>query len=645
MGGAFANGAGTGAGSTAGNGFASALPPAAMEQLGGWLRESGGTAIDRVFASSVGLDSEEVLHFATALAAVSKSELWPSVPGMAPRLFSLQKLVEMAHSNLGRVRMVWAQLWVVVADHLVSAAAHDKVHIATYAVDSLRQIASRVLRRAIVAGANASHAEEAFRPFASVLRRATNAQARELAVQSVSQMLVSHPTRDIGVGWKAALMVLSASASDAEPSVFAVGLAAVESANIEELPADCIVDAINALNSFVSAPVAAEDASVRALGLMRRSASALAAAASDELAAFGWVPLIAGLADLSADPRATLADAALETLFAVLREHGGSILDEVWRRAATSALLPLLRFDGGAEESDNRLLWLAGRVERCMPPLAELLGVHPEPLRFLHAGLIAELGGLAAKTHQEVVRSAAAGLTRLAREVGAALAPRDWDALVAALAAPLYAPSDVPPVAAAAAASASEGPKATVTDVTARDGAVARLLVLRALGEVHESCMRVMPLSAHRALLEALREGWEAAATKGRQVRQEAYGGELYIKALRRAKGGALGEVERCDRLGAACEQMLQHFPEDEHVHQRAALVASALAACGELAEPELAARLPQLYPAAAALVDGAAPAVRHAVAALLVRLAPIATSGATLRRAQALTGTLPAAS
>jgi Sec7-like guanine-nucleotide exchange factor len=39
-----------------------------------------------------------------------------------PRLFSLQKLVELAHFNMDRIRMVWARIWSLMAEHFVKAS-------------------------------------------------------------------------------------------------------------------------------------------------------------------------------------------------------------------------------------------------------------------------------------------------------------------------------------------------------------------------------------------------------------------------------------------------------------------------------------------------------------------------------------------
>jgi brefeldin A-inhibited guanine nucleotide-exchange protein len=34
-----------------------------------------------------------------------------------PRLFSLQKLVEISYYNMGRIRMEWANIWAILGQH------------------------------------------------------------------------------------------------------------------------------------------------------------------------------------------------------------------------------------------------------------------------------------------------------------------------------------------------------------------------------------------------------------------------------------------------------------------------------------------------------------------------------------------------
>ena len=64
--------------------------------------------LTRFYVSSVKLDSESIVAFVKALCAVALEELGEGGP---PRVFSLTQIVEIAHFNMGRIRLVWGRIW------------------------------------------------------------------------------------------------------------------------------------------------------------------------------------------------------------------------------------------------------------------------------------------------------------------------------------------------------------------------------------------------------------------------------------------------------------------------------------------------------------------------------------------------------
>lgn len=48
------------------------------------------------------------------LCAVSMDEL---ASPTHPRMFSLQKIVEISYYNMGRIRLQWSRIWEVIGDH------------------------------------------------------------------------------------------------------------------------------------------------------------------------------------------------------------------------------------------------------------------------------------------------------------------------------------------------------------------------------------------------------------------------------------------------------------------------------------------------------------------------------------------------
>ncbi|XP_046858111.1 brefeldin A-inhibited guanine nucleotide-exchange protein 1-like isoform X10 [Xenia sp. Carnegie-2017] len=85
-----------------------------QEAIGETAAQSVVVAVDRVFTGSVKLDGDAIVDFVEGLRQVSEVEL--SNPTMI-RMFSLQKIVEIAYYNMGRIRLQWSRIWAVLGDH------------------------------------------------------------------------------------------------------------------------------------------------------------------------------------------------------------------------------------------------------------------------------------------------------------------------------------------------------------------------------------------------------------------------------------------------------------------------------------------------------------------------------------------------
>jgi len=90
----------------------------------------------------VNLDAEAIIDFITNLCLVSKEEL---MDVENPRKFSMQRIVEVADFNMGRIRYVWSKIWQTLSEHFSVVGSHSNLHIAIYAIDSLRQLADKFL--------------------------------------------------------------------------------------------------------------------------------------------------------------------------------------------------------------------------------------------------------------------------------------------------------------------------------------------------------------------------------------------------------------------------------------------------------------------------------------------------------------------
>jgi len=75
--------------------------------------EIDSTRLDRIFTGSQRLAGYAVLDFTKCICQASREELSLN----PPRIYSLQKLVEVAAYNMDRVRIVWSRMWKFLAEH------------------------------------------------------------------------------------------------------------------------------------------------------------------------------------------------------------------------------------------------------------------------------------------------------------------------------------------------------------------------------------------------------------------------------------------------------------------------------------------------------------------------------------------------
>ena len=180
-----------------------------------WLLSPGAEAVpNSVYASSARFDSDEIIAYASAIATVSRHELWEHdcAPRANGRVFALLRLTEVAATNMTRVRLVWSKLWAAVAEHLVESVKHPDEKVVLHATDSLRQVANRSLMRARATRSAATQVD-AMKPFVAATENAKTARARGLVTSCVAQAL--HRFGDsLGNGWEPVLDVLETTYGD-----------------------------------------------------------------------------------------------------------------------------------------------------------------------------------------------------------------------------------------------------------------------------------------------------------------------------------------------------------------------------------------------------------------------------------------------
>lgn len=342
------------------------------------LEQVGSFEMNRIFTRSQKLNSEAIVDFVKALCKVSMEELRSPAD---PRVFSLTKIVEIAHYNMNRIRLIWSRIWNVLSDFFVTIGCSENLSIAIFAMDSLRQLAMKFLEREELVNYNFQN--EFMKPFVIVMRKTNSVEIRELIIRCVSQMVFAR-VNNVKSGWKIMFMVFTTAASDEHKNIVLLAFETIEKIvrdyfpYITETETTTFTDCVNCLIAFTNSRFN-KDVSLNAIAFLRFCALKLAegelgsSAKSKEKEKAGkpvspwtgtekdenstsptftdredhlyfWFPLLAGLSELTFDPRPDIRKSALQVLFDTLRYHGHLFSPALWERVYDSVLFPLFDY-------------------------------------------------------------------------------------------------------------------------------------------------------------------------------------------------------------------------------------------------------------------------------------------------------------
>ncbi|OAJ43833.1 hypothetical protein BDEG_27149 [Batrachochytrium dendrobatidis JEL423] len=189
------------------------IPPALEHLVSDFQSQTSLIVIDRIFSKTINLSATAIIHFFRAVCQVSLEEVGIDAKGQPimtatpgpPRMYLLQKIVEVAHYNVTRIRFEWTQIWRILQPHFSIVACHPNQHVATFAVDSLRQLCMKFLEREELGHFSSQH--EYLRSFEWIIRHTTSPAIRELVLQSITHMITAKAT-SIRSGWKSIFVVL-----------------------------------------------------------------------------------------------------------------------------------------------------------------------------------------------------------------------------------------------------------------------------------------------------------------------------------------------------------------------------------------------------------------------------------------------------
>lgn len=374
-------------------------------------------AIDRVYANTVNFSGPAIVSFFKAMCVVSGEEIGVESNLMSsglsgpvspigqsqihqltqafdsavnsdrrPRMYLLQKMVEIAYYNMNRIRFEWGQIWKILQPYFNLIGCHPHTEVSTYAVDSLRQLCMKFLEKDELSHFHTQ--SELLRSFEWIARTTESLPLKELVLHSVQQMVYAR-SKNLKSGWRSIFAVLSKVAANGE---YSMHLAKKSFSILQEVhlryflvvvQAGAFVDFVNCVAEFALSDLGKDDETVMKCFMILKqcaellshepslpvqptmlttefpaeSYASIASSVStfevnepgdasklvDEEAFFlKWFPILSAFSRVIVESKSSLVRAtAIDTLFDILRVSGRLFKLKYWKTIFRSVIYPI----------------------------------------------------------------------------------------------------------------------------------------------------------------------------------------------------------------------------------------------------------------------------------------------------------------
>eukprot|EP01113_Clastostelium_recurvatum_P013107 TRINITY_DN1687_c0_g1_i10.p1 TRINITY_DN1687_c0_g1~~TRINITY_DN1687_c0_g1_i10.p1 ORF type:complete len:2003 (-),score=588.50 TRINITY_DN1687_c0_g1_i10:18-6026(-) len=291
----------------------------------------------------------------------------------SPQQFSLRKLFEVLSMNMGRIDLVWGRIWTYSAPYLARLGVHENQEVAIYAIDLLRQLATKFLDLPEVKNElKFFHIQRNFlRPFEMISSRSPPPvlAIRELVVVCLCQ-LVRARSKSLRSGWRSVLQVLTNAANDVEASIVK-GSFDILTEVIQQLFPGIVeqyfTEVVACVGAFARQKLVKE-ISQKSIEMMSQAAVLLGAGrvlsysltpitpsnSSAVRAEFTtsdqhtrhWMPILTHLSRLGSHVTLAVRTSGMNSFFAVLAQHGPRFSSDLWSSIYRTKVLTLFESVG-----------------------------------------------------------------------------------------------------------------------------------------------------------------------------------------------------------------------------------------------------------------------------------------------------------
>ncbi|EJD53498.1 Sec7-domain-containing protein [Auricularia subglabra TFB-10046 SS5] len=409
-------------------------------------------AADMVFSLSHYLSGTAIVDFVQALSDVSWEEIQSSGMSQHPRMFSLQKLVEISYYNMNRIRLEWSNMWVILGEHFNQVCTHSNVHVAFFALDALRQLAMRFLEKEELP--HFKFQKDFLKPFEYTMINNANPDVRDMVLQCLHQMIQAR-VHNMRSGWRTMFGVFSASARVVTERIPTTAFEIVTRLYHEHFPdvvrhgsfADLTVcmgefckvskfqkislSAMNMLRTVVPTMLASPECAI--------SAAQEPNSTDDPMVKF-WYPILFAFYDIIMNGEdIEVRRLALDSLFNTLKEHGPTFPVEFWDTICREILFPIFAvlkskkdFSRFSTEGDMSV-WLSTTMIQALRDLIDLYTFFFDTMERFLDGLLDLLSTCILQENDTLARIGTSCLQQLLEKNAAKLSNDKWERVIKTL--------------------------------------------------------------------------------------------------------------------------------------------------------------------------------------------------------------------
>ncbi|QLQ82329.1 hypothetical protein HG537_0H00900 [Torulaspora globosa] len=172
--------------------------------------------MDNIFTQSSKLSGNAIIDFIKALTDVSLEEVESSQDASTPRMFSLQKMIDVCYYNMDRIKVEWTPIWAVMGAAFNKIATNPNLAVVFFAIDSLRQLSMRFLDIEELSGFEFQH--DFLKPFEYIVQNSGNTEVQMMIIECFRNFILTKSGK-IKSGWKPMLESLQYTARSQNESI------------------------------------------------------------------------------------------------------------------------------------------------------------------------------------------------------------------------------------------------------------------------------------------------------------------------------------------------------------------------------------------------------------------------------------------